>query len=72
MTKREKDRIEELVQLRVLTHPVKVEVLDLYKKYIDKDARFCLSCDGSVRIMMKIFKKWWSDKTTHYTFIKPI
>lgn len=72
MTKSEKQKIDELVSLRSLQSYQKKEIYELYRKYIDKSAVFCMVCDPSVRIMFNSFKRWWNTNTLHYTFIKPL
>lgn len=73
MIKSEKESIERLVTLRVLTPQDKRDVLALFRKYINQNAVFCLKCDASVRIMFNQFKVWWNNKKNiHYTFIKAL
>lgn len=72
MTKTEKEKIDELVKLTRLEYHSKIEIYDLFKKYIDPNALFCMNCDPSVRTMFNIFKRWWNTNKLHYTFIKPV
>lgn len=73
MIKSDKERIETLLTLRVLTPEDKRDMLSLFRKYVNKNAAFCLKCNGSVRIMFRQFNNWWNNnKNTHYTFIKEL
>ena len=72
MTKVDKEKIEELVALKYVPSDSKRDALLMYRKYIDANALFCLSCDASVRQMFERLKKWWVSQTVAYTFIKTI
>lgn len=72
MTKKEKEQLDELMELRALNPHHKNTLLHFYRKYIDKNAVYCLNCDSSVRLLMKRLKTWWQSNKKHYTFIKSL
>ena len=72
MIKVDKEKIEELVALKYVGSDSKREAYMMYRKYIDANALFCLSCDASVRQMFTRLKNWWTSQTVAYTFIKTV
>ena len=52
MSKDDLQRLGELIRLSSANHKEKTEMLNLYKKYIDKDVVFCLNCRSSVVILV--------------------
>lgn len=69
MTKAEKEEIERLINLNEVDMYDKSSALGISKKYINSGASYCLTCDGSVRLMFNRLKDWWS-KQGPYQFIK--
>ena len=72
MTKKEKESIDRLISLKSVNSGDKLEAYTLYKKYIEKEAVYCLNCDASVRQLFIRLTTWWKNKTVAYTFIKEI
>lgn len=71
MTKKEKEEIEYLVNLKAADMPEKQAVLNYIRKYINEGARFCLTCPASVRLMFSQLRDWWNKQNTNlYQFIK--
>lgn len=50
---KDKKRIQELCALTAFDMGEKEEVLQFVKKYVNKSAHFCLTCDSAVRIMVR-------------------
>jgi len=56
MSKDDFQRLGELLKLGSANNKEKAEMLSLYRKYIDKDVVFCLSCRSSFTILVSRLK----------------
>ena len=72
MTKKEKIEVERLIALKTVSSEDKRSAYLLYKKYIEREALFCLNCDASVRQMFIRLSSWYKSKTVAYTFIREV
>ena len=73
MTKLERDDIERLCNLKSADMADKELALHYFKKYVDKNALFCLVCASAVKIMFNRLRVWWNRQNKdNYRFIKDI
>jgi hypothetical protein len=56
---KDKKEFERLYKLTTADMVDKMSAYDLMKRYVDKDAIFCLTCDPSVSAMFKRLKGWF-------------
>lgn len=56
MKNEEYNRLSNILSKNQITYDEKMELLQAYKKHIDKNAIFCLKCPSSVRLMVTRFR----------------
>jgi len=59
--KEDKLEIERLYSLKSFNGLDKHSAQDLIQRYIDPGAKYCMSCDGSVRAMFNRLRRWWDE-----------
>lgn len=59
----EVDKIEfqRIYDLTVAKMQDKHSAQDLIQKYIDAGAKYCMTCDPSIRAMFRRLKGWWDE-----------
>ena len=72
MTKIEKETIDRLTKLTSASMSDKKLALEITRKYINKNAVYCLTCDGVVKIMFNNLRYWWNNQIKNYRFIKEL
>lgn len=59
MSNEDKLEIIRLLNLTSVNGVDKHSAQDLIQRYINPGAKYCMSCDGSVRAMFNQLRNWW-------------
>lgn len=61
ISEEDKLEFERLYSLQSFKPVDKHSAQSLIQRYIDPGAKYCMSCDGSVRAMFKRLRLWWDE-----------
>jgi len=66
MNELDKLEFERLCNLTEANAIDKHSAQDLIQRYMDPGAKYCMSCDPSVRAMFRRLKAWWFENKDKY------